>query len=152
MWDGCIIPQPSTFWRGDLFKEVGGLNEEYDLAMDQDLWYRFSQVTKIWHVGRLWSRQRLHPQAKTWNRHQQGEVERGKIYPQIAKTSRGKMEKFLLHWGARGFRLLAEETLCIINWLKRGEQGRPRDNPLLGIGPGYLEFKIWGSTSYTKIK
>lgn len=60
-YDYNFIPQPSTFWRRDLYEEVGGLNPRFQLAMDADLWIRFADVTRIHHVRRPWSRMRLHP-------------------------------------------------------------------------------------------
>ncbi|MBI4874643.1 MAG: glycosyltransferase [Acidobacteria bacterium] len=59
-----FIPQPSTFWRRDLYLEVGGLNPDFELAMDADLWSRFADVTPLVHVPRLWSRMRLYPQQR----------------------------------------------------------------------------------------
>jgi glycosyltransferase involved in cell wall biosynthesis len=64
LFDHNFIPQPSTFWRRDLYQEVGGLNPEFDLSMDADLWIRFAQVTHIYHVSRLWSRMRFYPEQK----------------------------------------------------------------------------------------
>jgi glycosyltransferase involved in cell wall biosynthesis len=58
------IPQPSTFWRHDLYIESGGLNREFECAMDGDLWARFSRLTKIYHVGRPWSQMRYYPEQK----------------------------------------------------------------------------------------
>lgn len=58
------IPQPSTFWRKEIYKNVGGLNPSFNLAMDADLWIRFSEKTKIHHVKRPWSRMRLYPDQK----------------------------------------------------------------------------------------
>ena len=64
MYDHNFIPQPSTFWRRDLYEEVGGLNPNFDVAMDADLWARFAEVTKIYHVTRPWSRMRYYPEQK----------------------------------------------------------------------------------------
>jgi glycosyltransferase involved in cell wall biosynthesis len=61
MYDHNFIPQPSTFWRHELYREVGGLDPKTDIAMDADLWLRFSDVTKLHHVNRPWSRMRSHP-------------------------------------------------------------------------------------------
>lgn len=58
------IPQPSTFWRRQLYERVGGLNPEMNLAMDADLWIRFAEVTRIHHVPRVWSRMRSYPEQK----------------------------------------------------------------------------------------
>jgi glycosyltransferase involved in cell wall biosynthesis len=64
MYDHNFIPQPSTFWRRDLFQRVGGLDPRFDLAMDADLWIRFADVTKLRHVARPWSRMRFYPEQK----------------------------------------------------------------------------------------
>lgn len=58
------IPQPSAFWRRDLYEEVGGLDRAFDLAMDTDLFARFSDRTRPTHVSRMWSRMRAHPEQK----------------------------------------------------------------------------------------
>lgn len=58
------IPQPSAFWRRDLHEEVGGLDGSFDLAMDADLFARFSEHTEPRHVRRLWSQMRLYPEQK----------------------------------------------------------------------------------------
>ncbi len=58
------IPQPSTFWRRDLYEEAGGLRQEFDLAMDADLWARFARITRPRHVRRAWSRMRSYPEQK----------------------------------------------------------------------------------------
>lgn len=64
MYDHNYIPQPSTFWRRDLYEEVGGLDPQFDLAMDADLWIRFAQVTPMYHVNRVWSCERIYPEQK----------------------------------------------------------------------------------------
>jgi GT2 family glycosyltransferase len=58
------IPGMSMFWRKSVYDKVGGLNPEFDLAMDTDLWIRFAEVGKIAHVHRVWSRMRFYPQQK----------------------------------------------------------------------------------------
>jgi glycosyltransferase involved in cell wall biosynthesis len=64
MHDHNFIPQPSTFWRRDLYDEVGGLDATFDLAMDADLWIRFAEITTLDHVRRPWSRMRYYPDQK----------------------------------------------------------------------------------------
>jgi glycosyltransferase involved in cell wall biosynthesis len=58
------IPQPSMFWRRSLYEQVGGLDPKFNLAHDADLWIRFSDVTEIHHVQRIWSRMRSYPAQK----------------------------------------------------------------------------------------
>jgi len=64
MYDHNYIPQPSTFWRRDLYEEVGGLDPRFDYSMDADLWIRFAQVTAMYHTNRVWSRERIYPEQK----------------------------------------------------------------------------------------
>jgi hypothetical protein len=60
------IPGMSMFWRRTIYDKAGGLNPEFQLAFDADLWMRFSDHHgKIKHVGRQWSRMRSYPEQKT---------------------------------------------------------------------------------------
>ena len=64
-YDHNYIPQPSMFWRRQLYDRVGGLNRKFNLAMDADLWDRFSQVTQIAHLPQYLSCMRYYPEQKT---------------------------------------------------------------------------------------
>lgn len=64
LYDHNYIPQPSAFWRRELYEAVGGLDPRFDLAMDADLWARFAERTKPVHIRRIWSRMRLYPEQK----------------------------------------------------------------------------------------
>lgn len=64
MYDYNYLPQPSTFWRRGIYERVGGLNPDFDLAMDADLWARFAEVADLHHVPRPWSRMRFYPEQK----------------------------------------------------------------------------------------
>lgn len=59
------IPQPSTFWRRELYFRVGGLDRSIHVSMDPDLWMRFARVTRLHHVRRYWSRMRFYPEIKS---------------------------------------------------------------------------------------
>lgn len=65
LFDHNYIAQPSMFWRASLYRKVGGLDPRFDLAMDSDLWERFSQHTRIAHVPAWWSCMRDYPGQKT---------------------------------------------------------------------------------------
>jgi glycosyltransferase involved in cell wall biosynthesis len=65
IYDHNFISQPSTFWRRDVYEEVGGLDPQWDFAMDGDLWIRFAEVTPLYHVRRLWSRERMYIDQKS---------------------------------------------------------------------------------------
>ncbi len=58
------IPGMSMYWRRSLYERVGGLNAAFNLAMDADLWARFSEVTQIYHVRKNWSFMRFYPEQK----------------------------------------------------------------------------------------
>jgi glycosyltransferase involved in cell wall biosynthesis len=65
LYDTNYVPQPSTFWRRDLYEEVGGLKLEYEITLDLDLWIRFADVTQLHHVHKFWSKYRVHPKQKS---------------------------------------------------------------------------------------
>ena len=67
LYDHNYIPQPSMFWRRSLYQAVGGLDAGFDLAMDGDLWERFSIRTAIAHLPRYLSCMRFYPEQKTRN-------------------------------------------------------------------------------------
>lgn len=64
MYTYNYIPGMSMFWRRNLYQRAGGLNPEFDLAMDADLWIRFADVGQIKHVRALWSHMRFYPEQK----------------------------------------------------------------------------------------
>jgi len=65
LFDHNYISQPSMFWRRSLYEKVGGLDARFNLAMDADLWERFSRHTKIAHIPAYLSCMRYYPEQKT---------------------------------------------------------------------------------------
>jgi glycosyltransferase involved in cell wall biosynthesis len=65
LYDHNYIPQPSMFWRRSLYEAVGGLDERFELAMDADLWERFSARTRIAHLPAYLSCMRYYADQKT---------------------------------------------------------------------------------------
>lgn len=63
--DYDYIPQPSMFWRRSLYDAVGGLNPYFHMAMDSDLWERFSARGTIAHLPKYLSCMRMYPEQKT---------------------------------------------------------------------------------------
>jgi glycosyltransferase involved in cell wall biosynthesis len=60
------IPQQAAFWRADLFRQVGTLDERLYFAMDYDLWRKLAAVSRIKYLpGRVWANFRLHGDSKT---------------------------------------------------------------------------------------
>lgn len=86
LYDHDFVPQPSTFWRRELYERVGGLNPSFDLAMDADLFIRFADVTRIHHVRRPWSRMRLYPDQKNQRLRLQSNLEDGLIRDRYVRS------------------------------------------------------------------
>ena len=59
------IPQQSSFWRAELFHQVGPLDDNVYFAMDYDLWRRLAKVSELKYHRRTWANFRLHASAKT---------------------------------------------------------------------------------------
>lgn len=60
------VPQPATFFRAELWRQVGPLDPTFYFAMDYDLWVRLARVTRFQYLpGQVWAQFRLHSDAKT---------------------------------------------------------------------------------------
>ena len=61
------IPQQSAFWRADLWKQVGPLDDTIYFAMDYDLWLRLAEISEVKYLSgkEPWAAFRLHADAKT---------------------------------------------------------------------------------------
>jgi glycosyltransferase involved in cell wall biosynthesis len=59
------IPQQASFWRANLWKQVGPLDPSFYFAMDYDLWVRLAAITPLQYTPQLWANFRLHTQGKT---------------------------------------------------------------------------------------
>jgi glycosyltransferase involved in cell wall biosynthesis len=59
------IPQQASFWRAELWRQVGPLDPSFYFAMDYDLWVRLSKVSEIKYVPDVWAYFRLHGDSKT---------------------------------------------------------------------------------------
>ena len=63
--DYNYLPQPSTFWRAELYQRIGGLDSSLDMCMDTDLWARFAEVALPKQILATLSRVRVQPEQKT---------------------------------------------------------------------------------------
>lgn len=59
------IPQQASFFRADLWKQVGPLDPSFYFAMDYDLWVRLAKLAPFDYEPKLWANFRLHADAKT---------------------------------------------------------------------------------------
>lgn len=60
-----MIVQPGSFYPADLVRQVGGLNENFYIIMDRDLWIRLLQLGDGHHTGRNMACFRHHQKAKS---------------------------------------------------------------------------------------
>lgn len=127
LFDHNYIPQPSMFWRRTLFDRVGGLDPRFDLAMDNDLWERFSRHGRIAHLPSYLSCMRYYAAQKTRALRPQGMREDAEIRSRNA-LGRLPLVARPLRWGARLLRVLrklaaggyfARPTAGLLQALKR---------------------------------
>lgn len=59
------VPQQASFFRANLWKQVGPLDPSFYFAMDYDLWVRLAERAPLVYVPRLWASFRLHSSSKT---------------------------------------------------------------------------------------
>ena len=59
------IPQQTAFFRADLWRKVGPLDDGFYFAMDYDLWTRLAERAPLLYVPELWAAFRLHEGAKS---------------------------------------------------------------------------------------
>lgn len=59
------IPQQASFFRADLWRQVGPLDTSFYFAMDYDLWTRLAARSDIKYVPQTWANFRLHTSGKT---------------------------------------------------------------------------------------
>jgi glycosyltransferase involved in cell wall biosynthesis len=122
-----FIPQPAVFFRRDLLEEVGGLREDYHLAMDYDLWLRFARVAEPVFVPRPLAAFRWHGGSKSGAGYRRMAWECFGIARQHARPGEGgQVARHLLHVlslvGAYGA-LDAVEPLT--SWAGRRRRGGP---------------------------
>jgi glycosyltransferase involved in cell wall biosynthesis len=104
------IPQQASFFRANLWKKVGPLDESFFFAMDYDLWVRLAKISQLKYIPRTWANFRLHKDAKT-----------------ISADERCWPEMLRVHYRDGGSRLapivlkywLRKLASPIINWRRR---------------------------------
>lgn len=106
--DHNYIPQPSMFWRKSLYDAVGGLDESFNLAMDSDLWARFSEKTNIAHLPQYLSCMRFYPEQKTRSMKPAGRLEDLKIRTRGSHLARFAVVRPFQHVLARAMRAVSK--------------------------------------------
>src|SRR5690349_12860555 len=59
------IPQATTFFRADVWRQVGPLDLSLFFSFDYDLWVRIAKVSQVLYVPRRWAKFRIHDAGKT---------------------------------------------------------------------------------------
>jgi len=62
---GHYIPQPSCFWRRDLWRDVGGVNVSNHLSMDYELWLEMHRRAALHTIDDTLSVSKAHADAKS---------------------------------------------------------------------------------------
>lgn len=90
-----FIPQPAVFWRRDLVRRVGELDESLHYTMDYDLWLRMGREGAPLFVDRVLAQFRLHPASKT------GRVSREQFDEQYRVACRYAGDDRISRWAHR---------------------------------------------------
>ncbi len=61
----CCICQPAVFFRRKLLEIGGGLDQSYDMAMDYELWLRYSRITNLRYIPEVLACSRAYLGTKT---------------------------------------------------------------------------------------
>jgi glycosyltransferase involved in cell wall biosynthesis len=59
------IPQATTFYRADVMRSVGFFDIFFFFAFDYEMWVRYSKVSRLLYVPRLWADFRMHDEGKS---------------------------------------------------------------------------------------
>ena len=110
LFDHNYLAQPSVFWRRRLYDAAGGLNPNFNLAMDSDLWLRFSRIATPEHLPQYLSCLRSYPEQKTLALRPAGrredELLRTREAPALAALPRAPMRAL-----AKAFRVVSKSLV-----------------------------------------
>jgi len=106
--DHNYIPQPAMFWRRSLYEQVGGLDARFDMAMDADLWERFSAIACIAHIPAYLACMRWYPSQKTRARRGDALREDTLIRARDVEKSLKPTHVLARRWAARGLRVASK--------------------------------------------
>src|SRR5512138_1047205 len=59
------IPQATTFFRADIWKQVGPLDLSLFFSFDYDLWVKIAKASQVLYVPQRWAQFRIHDDGKT---------------------------------------------------------------------------------------
>ena len=109
-WGYVHIPQQASFFRADLWQQVGPLDPSFYFAMDYDLWIRLAKLAPLIYLPRLWANFRLHGDAKTI-------ADADRCWPEMLRVCRREGGTVISPIYARY--LLRTAAAPLINWRRR---------------------------------
>lgn len=59
------VPQATTFFRADVWNQIGPLDLSLFFSFDYDLWVRIAKVSQVLYVPKRWAQFRIHDAGKT---------------------------------------------------------------------------------------
>ena len=62
---GGFLPQETSFFRRELWRQANGLDEDLHISMDRDLWLKFMKVGRLYHIPFVLGNWREHASAKS---------------------------------------------------------------------------------------
>ena len=112
------IPQPSTFFRAWVAKEIGGWRQEVSYAADADYWLRIATKHKVQKIDRMMARYRYHPEQR--------DTQRAKIASDWERSVRDLIstagfDKETLRFVEMGIHLARYHYTPESNWSRRTE-------------------------------
>lgn len=111
------IGQEATFWRREIFYQVGGIDESLNYAIDLDLWCRFARIDKIYHIPFFLGAFRQQDSSKTSTIGAVGKKERDRIvkkyYGSLPPAWRVKLFGYYVGMKRRLYHRLG------VTWLRR---------------------------------
>jgi glycosyltransferase involved in cell wall biosynthesis len=96
MWVYNFIPQPSTFWRRDIWSKTSGIDTSLVCAMDRSLWLQFiREGAKVGHITEFLSAMRCYPAQKTQRLRVQSAIEDLRVREAFLGRHLSRAELFL---------------------------------------------------------
>lgn len=119
------VQQESTFWRRSLWEQVGGLNPQWSLAGDFELWTRMAQKAELVTVETVLSGNRWHEQKRSLTQKQtyfeQVAAVQARLGRWSAQRSRQLARLRRLPGGTMLARCLMRDNGPVVQWQCEGE-------------------------------
>ncbi|MFA7230619.1 MAG: glycosyltransferase family 2 protein [Victivallaceae bacterium] len=116
---GAFCPQPSTFWRKELWHRAGGyVREDKPNSMDYELWLRFCKLAECKIISQVFSIAVLHEQCKSIGNNDIQRLETIQTAYAFAKKNGIPLQRRLIFAYER--QQLAEMVYCVRNFAPRG--------------------------------